>query len=61
MLANVAETDHATHIYTLEHEDPVLILYDFAADFPLIARRFMLDALRAFGAPPQVITIMSNF
>ncbi len=61
MLANVEEIDHLSHMFDFEHNDAALILYDFTAAFPSIARQVTLDALAAFGARPQVIAIMSIF
>ena len=61
MLTNVVEIDHIAHMHALEHEDPTLILYDFTAAFPSLARGFTLKALTAFGAPRGVIQIMNNF
>jgi hypothetical protein len=61
MLYNVVEIDHLSHIYSLQHDDPTLILYDFTAAFPSISRTFTLQALRAFGAPDLVLHTMTNF
>ncbi len=60
-LANVVEIDYFPQTYALEHKDPAFVLYDFTAASPSIAGQFTLDALIAFGPPPQVITIMSKF
>jgi hypothetical protein len=61
MLAGVIEIDHLSHMFALQRNDPALMLYDFTAACPSIARQLILDALTAFGAPQQVITVMSNF
>ena len=61
MLFNVVEIDHLAHIYSLHHNDPTLVLYDFTAAFPSISRSFTLEALRAFGAPDLVLHTMGNF
>ncbi len=61
MLTSVVDIVHHIHEYSLTHEDPTLVLYDITAAFPSIARDFALDALKAFDAPTQVLTIMKNF
>ena len=61
MLSNVVEIDHLAHLNALTYEDPSLILYDFTAAFPSIARNFTLQALSAFGAPKAALQVMKGF
>ena len=55
MLLNILEVDFEMHAASLEQEKAVAIFFDFAAAFPSIAHRFLIETLRAEGLPPHIL------
>ena len=59
MFRNILEIEHEAMVAGLTEEDSVLVLFDFTAAFPSLAREYLFETLSSAQLPQSVINVVA--